>query len=62
MKTYRVCVWETVGGYVDIEVDDNMTEEEVAQQVYDMVDMDGAYEILHDVTHREVDTCGVDVL
>ncbi len=69
---YRVMVWETVGGYVDVDTEDFepvegvdvtsvKTADDADEYVNELIVFHGA-EKFDDVTHREVQTCGVDIL
>lgn len=56
MKNYQVGVWETVGGYIDIEAN---SEKEAEAKVMKLVADSGIDNTGHDlkVTHREYDVC-----
>lgn len=53
-KEYKVSAWETVGGYMIVEADN---EEEAEAYVEGLLDFHGSSK-LDDVSHREVQICG----
>ena len=68
MKRVSVCMWETVGGKMEFDVPDETDIKVFEQQISDELDsqgikfMEDKYDSELDVTHRETDTCGVDLV
>jgi len=55
-KRYKVCCWETVGGYMHVEAE---SEDEASEMVFAALEAKGS-EAIDDTTNREYQTCGVD--